>query len=240
MPPPGHLPNATAATEDFEFEALQEAANYRLSIREAFAPYLRGQVIEIGAGIGQMTAEFLQLPGVTRILSVEPEPGFCDRFRANQPGQELLEGVISDVHPPTGWNAIVSINVLEHIGDDEEELRQYHAKLAAERGFVCLLVPARPEIYAPIDGDFGHFRRYTKPLLTERLERAGFINPRVEYFNLAGYFAWFWAFKLRRARHFQRKQVRLFDQRIFPATQWLERKLPHLPFGQSLIAIGQA
>ena len=60
------------------------------------------------------------------------------------------------------WNAILSINVLEHIESDADELATYFRLLKPARGALCLFVPARPDIYAPIDKDFGHFRRYTR------------------------------------------------------------------------------
>ena len=233
-------PNATANTYDFEFEALKEAANYRKSIIQAFSQYLKGNVIEIGAGIGQMTAEFLQLPEITRLLAVEPDLNFCLQHGKNLPRQELLHGIIQDVTDGVGWDAIVSINVLEHIEDHVAELRHYRTKLAARNGHVCVLVPARPEIYSPIDKDFGHFRRYTKKELNNCFQQAGFEIVTLEYFNLTGYFAWLWTFKIMRARHFAKDQVKLFDQHIFPVTQWLEHRFTSLPFGQSLIAVGRA
>ena len=48
---------------------------------------------------------------------------------------------------------------------------------------------ARPEIYSEIDKDFGHFRRYTRHELRQKLERAGFQVLRLRYYNIAGYFA---------------------------------------------------
>ncbi|HEX4086050.1 MAG TPA: class I SAM-dependent methyltransferase [Chthoniobacteraceae bacterium] len=233
-------PNATATTEDFEFAALEQARNYRSAIVEEFGPMLRGNVLEIGAGIGQMTTVFRQLPGVSRLLSVEPDPAFARKFRETHPAAELIEGTIEQTPAGIAWDGVVSINVLEHIHGDEAELARYAAALRARHGALCLLVPARPEIYAPIDKDFGHFRRYTLPELRGKLGRAGFQVERLHYYNWVGYFAWWFNFCLLKRRSFTVAKVVAYDRAIFPLVHAMESKFMRPPFGQSLLAVARA
>jgi SAM-dependent methyltransferase len=233
-------PNAAADTNDFEFEALREAANYRRALFAEFGRFFKGEVLEVGAGIGQMTEHLVQIPGVTRTVAVEPEAAYCTQFRKRLPGLELVEGTVADLPTGSKWDAILSINVLEHIQEDELELRRYAEMLGARRGALCLFVPARPEIYAPIDKDFGHFRRYTKPELRGKLQKAGFAIERLDYFNCAGYFAWWLNFCLLKKRHFETAKVRLFDRVLFPIVHGLEARVMRPPFGQSLIAVARS
>lgn len=230
-------PNACADTNDFEFEALAQAVNYRNALFEEFGPFLKGDVIEVGAGIGQMTEPLVRLPGVTRALAVEPDPAFCARHRSQFPAHEVMEGTAADLPPGTACDAILSINVLEHIREDEAELARYAALLRPRAGALCLFVPARPEIYAPIDKDFGHFRRYTRPELRRKLLSVGFQLLGLHYFNSIGYFAWWFNFCLLKRRSFEIKKVRLFDRAIFPMVHSAEAKLLRPPFGQSLLAV---
>jgi SAM-dependent methyltransferase len=230
------VPNAAAQTEDFEFAALNEARNYRARLLREFGPSLTGRVLEVGAGIGQLTGELRQRPDVREVLCVEPEDRFCEQLRARLPDQRVLHGVAADVGDDTHWNALLSVNVLEHIEADEAELATYRRLLATERGALCLFVPARPEIYAPIDRDFGHFRRYTRPELRGKLERAGFTVERLRYFNCVGYLAWWLSFRVLRRRGFDVASVRLFDRVIFPVVHTLETRLLAPPLGQSLLA----
>jgi SAM-dependent methyltransferase len=230
-------PNESASTEDFEFAALSEARNYRNALIREFSPYLHGHVIEIGAGIGQITAHLRELKTITRLLSVEPSASFASAFRRNYPNQSLVEGTIEDAKREEPWDAILSINVLEHIREDERELSLYHSFLRNQRGALCLFVPARPEIYAPIDKDFGHHRRYTKVDLREKLEKAGFKIHRLNYFNSVGYFAWWLNFCIMKKRGFDVGSVRLFDRIIFPVVNGLESRVCRPPFGQSLLAV---
>jgi SAM-dependent methyltransferase len=234
------IPNAAAQTEDFEFAALNEANNYRRALLREFSEHLRGQTLEVGAGIGQLTAELLQAQAITRLVSLEPDAKFCTRLRAAFPAHHLIQGTIDDLPGEAAWNAILSVNVLEHIEADERELAIYRQKLARENGALCLFVPARPEIYAPIDRDFGHFRRYTKPGLRRKLERAGFEIVRLRYYNFVGYFAWWLNFCVLKKRGFDLASVRLFDRFIFPPVHALESSLCAPPFGQSLLAVARA
>jgi 16S rRNA A1518/A1519 N6-dimethyltransferase RsmA/KsgA/DIM1 with predicted DNA glycosylase/AP lyase activity len=58
----------------FEFEALQAARNYRTALVREFAPELNGLVLEVGAGIGQITRELRSHPKGRSLVAVEPEP----------------------------------------------------------------------------------------------------------------------------------------------------------------------
>lgn len=233
-------PNSLASSADFEFAALNEAANYRKALLSDFEPYLIGNVLEVGAGVGQFTAELRTLPSIQRLCSIEPDVGFCSRLRATFPNHDLVEGTIKDLQQQNDWNTILSINVLEHIEADEAELWHYFQLLHRLHGSLCLFVPARPEIHAPIDNDFGHFRRYTRPELRKRLESAGFVVKELRYYNFVGYFAWWVNFCLLKKRTFEPRSVRFFDRAIFPLVHWTETHVVAPPIGQSLMVIASA
>lgn len=233
-------PRSTAAAKDLEFSALQEAANYRAALLSEFDTFLFGHVIEIGAGIGQITETLLHNPEIKRLISVEPNACFASRLRSKYPQLELVQGTIDDVSAAWGFDSILSINVLEHIKADERELSSYHQRLADRQGALCLFVPARPEIFGSIDHDFGHFRRYTRTELRTKLETAGFTIYRLVYFNLLGYFAWWWNFCLLKKRSFAAPLVRIFDRSIFPLQHQFEARVFRPPIGQSLLAVATA
>jgi SAM-dependent methyltransferase len=233
-------PNATAQTADFEFAALREANNYRAALLSEFDSYLHRNVLEVGAGIGQFTSELLRKPGIEKLASIEPDAAFCAQLRTQFPELDLVQGTVSDLQSECDWNSILCINVLEHIENDETELAAYHRLLRPARGALCLFVPARPEIYAPIDRDFGHFRRYTRPVLRRKLEGAGFEISTLRYYNFVGYFAWWLSFCFLKKRSFDVSAVRLFDRAIFPLVHGFESHICAPPFGQSLLAIAIA
>ena len=233
-------PNAISNTEDFEFAALREANNYRAALLKEFGPYLRGRVLEVGAGVGQLTAGLRALPAIQSLTSIEPDAGFCANLRRVMPDHDLVEGTVADLKTPGPWNAIFSVNVLEHIEDDRGELASYARLLKEAHGALCLFVPARQEIYAPIDKDFGHFRRYSKPELEEKLRSAGFTSVNIRYYNMVGYFLWWMNFCVLKHRGFKTGSVHLFDRTIFPIVHAVESNLVKPPIGQSLIVMAQS
>jgi SAM-dependent methyltransferase len=232
--------NVLAQTADFEFAALNEAKNYRAALLSDFKPHLHGNVLEVGAGVGQITAGLRQIPEIRKLIAIEPNATFYERLRTQFPQQEFLHGTVNDLRSETDWNAILSINVLEHIETDTQELATYHRLLRPSGGALCLFVPARPEIFAPIDEDFGHFRRYTRPELRRKLEGAGFKPVQLRYYNFVGYFAWWVNFCLLSKRSFDVSSVRLFDRTIFPLVHGLESRICPPPIGQSLMAVATA
>jgi SAM-dependent methyltransferase len=170
------------------------------------------------------------------VVAVEPDPRFHSRFLDGVDGVSLVKGLSSQLKDDD-FDAVITVNVMEHIEDDLGEFRNQHRLLEKKGGHLCCLVPARPEIFAPLDEHFGHFRRYTKKQLTDTVEKAGFRVVKVFYFNWVGYFAWAVRFKIFRKMNFDLGQVRLFDRRIFPLSHWFEKKVMRPPIGQSLIII---
>src|SRR5262245_28969809 len=121
--------NAISTTENFEFDALQRAENYRASLVREFAPWLKGRVLEVGAGIGQMTAVIARAAGIEKLFAVEPEARFCEAFRQLHPTLNVVQGSLESVSIDADWDTIVCINVLEHVREDAAELARFHQKL---------------------------------------------------------------------------------------------------------------
>lgn len=230
---------APPALAEFEFAPLERARNYRKALIHEFAPFLKGSVLEVGAGVGHITQNLTEIATVKRVVALEPAVEFRPHLRKILPDDCILHGTIDAVRGED-WDAIVCVNVLEHIEKDERELQEYRARLQRKGGHLCLFVPARPELYALIDRDFGHFRRYVRPELKEKLERAGFDIVRLTYFNWVGYFIWWLNFKMLKNRRFDTGKIVLFDRFIFPVVHSFESRVVRPPFGQSLLAIGQA
>ena len=230
------MPYAT----DFEFEALEAAKNYRRAIAAEFAPFLQGHVLEIGAGIGQISREVLQLSDVSRLSLIEPDPEFAEHLRTLGQGTNVHQGTVADYPQGDPIDAIYSVNVLEHIEEDLEELKRYRDLLVNGGGHFCTFVPARQELYAPLDERFGHFRRYDKTSLRAKLDDAGFTVVHMRYFNFPGYFLWWLEFRLIKQPGFNIDKVRVFDRWVFPIIHCIETRLFSPPLGQSLLVVARA
>jgi SAM-dependent methyltransferase len=229
----------SGSSEDFEFAALSEARNYRAAIAKLFSPYLSGDILEVGAGVGQMLSDVMAICQPRSTAAVEPDLRFFAALRSAVPTAEVWQGSEQDIPADRHFDALYAINVLEHISDDRRELALWHERIKPG-GTICLLVPARPELYSSIDADFGHFRRYTKEELTAKLASVGFADAEVNYFNVVGYFAWLLNFKILNRRHFDPAAVRFFDRCVFPLCHKLEAATGWRPVGQSLVAIAKS
>ena len=231
--------NSQATSEDFEFAALQEATNYRRSLLGEFSPHLQGNILEVGAGIGQMTRELAGLPKIETIDALEPDSRFYSRLVEQGLKARCLCGTVADLDALQLYDGIISINVLEHIEDHVGELQSFRRHLRPG-GSLCLFVPACPSIYAPMDRSFGHYRRYTRPELRGLLENAGFRIVQLYYYNSLGFFAWWFNFCFLKKSIFEAGKVKFYDKYLFTVVHTLEKNLLRPPFGQSLLAIAEA
>ena len=223
------------AGNEFEFGPLCEARNYRNAIVSVFGPFANGDVLEVGCGIGQFTQDLRKFSPTAKITGVEPDSTFHNHFRENNPDVPLVKGTAQEVGGQ--WNCIVSVNVLEHIKEDQREIATYKEMLRTG-GHLCMFVPARQEIYAPVDAKFGHFRRYSKGELRGKLEAGGFRIVSLQYFNLVGYFTWWLACKIMGQQSFSLASIKLFDRWILPVSLGVGRLLGN-PIGQSLIVVAE-
>ena len=80
------------------------------------------------------------------------------------------------------FDAVLALDVLEHLDDDAGALREA-ARLVAPGGLVLVTVPAFPSLWGLQDEVNEHRRRYTSHTLQQTFALAGLAHPRITYFN---------------------------------------------------------
>jgi len=85
-------------------------------------------------------------------------------------------------------NLIYSLNVLEHIENDQQILKNMY-RILPQEGKLMLFVPAFQSLYSSMDKKVGHFRRYQKNELFNKVQAAGFHVKKICYADTLGYFA---------------------------------------------------
>jgi len=221
-----------------ELNAMAEAQNYCRWILDFFAPYLGQKVIEIGAGAGTFSELLLSSGRASELVLFEPGANLFPLLRqrfGNDPRVHLQSGSFDPSVLEEPADSIVLVNVLEHISDDDALLLQVRQSLRTG-GRVLLFVPALEWNYGSLDRAFEHHRRYSKPILRKKLERAGFRVERTRYVNFLGIASWFFAGRVLRQRTLRRGQVRWYDRWIIPWSFKLEQ-IWEPPVGQSLAAV---
>jgi SAM-dependent methyltransferase len=126
------------------------------------------RVLEVGAGEGALGA---RLARRYDYVGVEPDPR--SRARARERVETVLEAL-----PDERFDLVCAFEVLEHVADDQAELRAWRDRLRPG-GWLLLSVPAHEKRFGPADRRVGHFRRYEPGGLAEQLTEAGFEHPRL-------------------------------------------------------------
>jgi SAM-dependent methyltransferase len=223
-----------------ELDALGEAKNYYGWITDRFAPYLGPRIVEVGAGIGTSTGHLLEKRPDARLTAVEPAennfPRLVRRF-ADDPRVTPVQGYLDDSLPAASADAVVAVNVMEHVEDDAAFLR-HAARVLAPGGHALVFVPALPALYGSLDQAFEHYRRYTRGGLVARLREAGLEPVSVRYINLPGMVAWWLWAKVLRRRTITDRAARFYDRWVVPAVRAVEDRVT-LPVGNGLIAVGR-
>jgi SAM-dependent methyltransferase len=227
--------------EGRDLEVLADMPRYYAWIMEDFRPHLRGRVAEIGAGVGTVSRRIL--PHVETLDLVEPSANLVGTLRDNFDADrrvtvysQTLERFIADHAEPT-YDAIVMVNVLEHIADDADALRGLWRQLLPG-GKLLVFVPALSFLFSPLDEMAGHYRRYSRTGLEAAIQGAGFQLRKLKFMDLLGIAPWYVVNKLLRKTSFSPSTLRIYDTFGIPATRLAESILGS-PIGKNLIAIAE-
>ena len=223
-----------------ELEALAEARNYYAWVLRQFETYLGPQMIEVGAGIGTFSEFILSVPRVQKLVAIEPAANTLPQLRkrfASNPRVEVRPGYLSDNLDGLRGDALVAVNVLEHVLDDAHFLREAFAAVRPA-GHLLLFVPAVPAIFGSLDASFEHHRRYTRQSLRSVVEHAGWKPVRISYMNLLGIAAWFMAGRILKQTSIAAGPAKTYDRLVVPLLSRLEAILEP-PVGSNLVAIAR-
>jgi SAM-dependent methyltransferase len=223
-----------------ELDAMAAAPNYYRAIYDWLRPYLGRTTLEVGAGVGTFSQLLADDPTIHTLTLLEPAknnfPVLANRFAADD-HVNTFQGFLEDFDSEVRFEAIVLINVLEHVANDRAFLEAALRRLAPGAR-ILLFVPALPFLFGSLDRAFDHHRRYTRRSLRLRLKEAGFRVHRLNYVNLPGIVSWFLMGRVLHKRSLGVKDVALYDRLVIPWAMKLERLIPP-PLGQSLLAVGE-
>jgi len=147
-----------------ELDLFEKARNWKAYWRSQIAGFVRGEVLEVGAGIGANT---LTLAGLDyeRWTCLEPDAALAARIALPPGGRhQQAAGTTDDLPAKAKFDVILYIDVLEHIEDDRAEMARAAARLKPG-GTVIVLSPAHEFLFTPFDTAIGHFRRYSRASL---------------------------------------------------------------------------
>ena len=177
-----------------------------------------GPAIDFGAGIGTFS-DCIE-GDRSRVLCVEPDMALRTSLEAA--GYRTVESVLDIPVESTAY--VYSLNVLEHIEDDDAVVREL-ARRIRPGGRLLLYVPAFDLLYSSMDHKVGHYRRYTKKGASALLAGTGLTVVMSRYEDFLGFFATL-AFKWtdkRGSGDIDARALLLYDRWMFPVSCMLSR-----------------
>ena len=222
-----------------ELEVFQHAVNWKSYFRSHMLRYLVGDVLELGGGVGA-TSQLLCDGNQQTWTVVEPDRELRTQMQARFDETplplppEILGGTLADLPAGRLFDAILYIDVLEHIEDDLTELQRAAERLTPQ-GHLIVLAPAHNLLYSEFDEAIGHFRRYSRRMLLDaappelHLEKALYLDSIGMCASLAN------RFLLRKARP-THGNIRFWDSYLVRASRWVDPVLRY-SLGKSVLAV---
>jgi glycosyltransferase involved in cell wall biosynthesis len=221
-------------------ESMTGTPQYLSWLTRLLRPHLGDTVLEVGAGMGNLTGRLMArrleyVAGERDPLALHAlrnrflrTPNVCVR-----PLDPAVPEQFEDLRAT--FDTVLCVNVLERLEDPEATLAALCGTLKPG-GSALVLVPQNPMLYCEIDRGVGNLRRFRAADLRETLERAGFRLESVQQLNKFGALAWLVYGGLLRRSRMNKVTLKLFDKSV-----WFWRRVDGvLPWrGLSMIAVAR-
>jgi SAM-dependent methyltransferase len=225
--------------ESSDLEVFAKATNWKTYWSDKLRPYVRGQVIEVGAGLGVST-KYLCIQESPKWLCLDPDPSHVAQLArmiaaGELPGCcEARGGVLADLSPDVLADTIMYIDVLEHIEADEKEISLAASHLRVG-GHIVVLSPAFGFLYSPFDKAVGHYRRYEKSDVG-RLTANTLVLVDAYFLDSIGFLASLTNRMLLKSSMPTSSQIALWDRVMIPLSKYADILFKSL-FGRSIVMI---
>jgi glycosyltransferase involved in cell wall biosynthesis len=219
---------------------LTGTPQYLSWLAKKLRPHIGDLVLEIGAGIGNITGRLMS----RRLLYVagEKDPLHLHALRnrflrtPNVVVQQLDPERADELASMEGcFDTVLCVNVLEYVEDPAAVLESLRRTLKPD-GVIVVLVPQGGALLGSLDRRLGHKRRYQAAKARAALEAEGFTVEKLYQFNKAGTLPWWLYSKIFGMGRINKPVLKAFDK-----TVWLWRRVDALlPWpGLSLILVAR-
>jgi glycosyltransferase involved in cell wall biosynthesis len=205
---------------------LNRAPRFTKWMADTIRPYVGDRVLEIGAGIGNLTGNLVPR---TEYWASDINPHYLERLEKLKPTRPYLrvkrtDATEAETFPEKAFDTVVCLNVVEHLEDDVAALKNIRKSLEKD-GRAIILVPNGPELYGTLDEVLGHYRRYTREQLLTACRNAGFTVEKILTFNRFSSPGWWFNGKILKKKTFGLGQIKLVNLMV-PILRPIDRFLP--------------
>jgi len=213
---------------------------YQSWLARRLRPYLGDTVLEVNAGIGNISGRLMS----KRVfyLAGEKEPlhlhALQNRFlrTANVAVRRMDPELREDFSGlENSFDTALCLNVIQHV-ENPERVLEVLASTLKPGGLLIVLVPRGPRLFGTLDESLGHKRRYGLSDVRQLLESQGFVAEGLYDFNRVGAPVWWLYSKLAGSSRINKPALKIFDK-----TVWIWSRLDRLmPWpGLSLIVLAR-
>lgn len=225
-------------------EVMSKADKFNLWMAETIAPYVSGETLEIGSGLGNISRYFIYKDFQITLSDIESY--YLDILKNQFLNTQNVKDIISiDLQSPNfaesyselanKFDTVFYLNVLEHL-EFEDIAMQNSQFLLKSGGSLIVLVPAYSFLYSPMDKALDHYRRYTKRRLNNVFQRNNMVVTKSFYFNFLGIGAWIYG-KIKKLKTVPNNEMSSFNA-LIPLAKLLDKVLLH-SMGLSVISIAK-
>ena len=222
-----------------ELELFAHAERWKAYLASILRAHVRGDVAEVGAGMGAITKQFLTAP--TRSWTcIEPDRQLLEALQIELAPSiatgrvRCIHGTLDDIDASTRFDCILYIDVLEHILDDHAELERAARRLA-QGGSLVVMSPAHGFLFSAFDNAIGHHRRYDIESLS-RAVPSDLQCESVRYLDAVGMLASLANRFLLKQTQPTHAQIQLWDRRMVPLSRRIDPLLGHR-LGKSILGV---
>jgi SAM-dependent methyltransferase len=193
------------------------------------------EVLDFGAGVGTLAKIWASVTGgkTPDCLEIDPEYAAILKGQGFNTYQSIKE-------IDKKYDRIYSSNVLEHIENDQQAIIDLYS-LLKPGGYLSIYVPALMMLYSADDSAVGHYRRYEKSELIEKVSNAKFDVISCHYCDSIGFFGWLHAkYKKKTEGPMSESTLNLYDRFLFPISKILDACGLKYIFGKNLIITARA
>jgi glycosyltransferase involved in cell wall biosynthesis len=220
--------------------SLTGTPQYLSWLTRVLRPHLGDTVIEIGAGLGNLTGRLMARK--LNYVAAEKDPLYLQALRnrfLRTPSVTVCELDPENPADYAAWaekfESALCVNVLESVHDPARVVASLRG-CSKSGGKLIVQVPQGPRLFGPLDRGMGHLRRFSAAEVRGILEAAGFRVERLYQLNKVGAVSWWISGNLLSRKRISRPALKLFDK-----TVWIWRRIDGLlPWrGLSLVAIAR-
>lgn len=225
-----------------ELELFQEAVNWKRYWATQVRRYLGPSVLEVGAGLGANTL-LLASSAQRRWHCLEPDQQLAQRIEEAVAAGRLPEncsvqaGTIDDLPESQGFDAVIYVDVMEHIEADLQEFSKASKRLSLG-GYLVILAPAHQALFSPFDAAIGHYRRYNCSTLRALGAPGDLHLVTLRYLDSVGLAASAVNRVLLKSDMPTQKQIRFWDRLMVPLSRVID-PLTGYTLGKSILGAWQ-